>query len=597
MAKNDTKTEQMLDVLGNGGSAAQFRGCCNTKTQSYILDAIDRVQHLEDEIEEMKNNPDVVDIVATYADLADYDTSGLTDKDIIRVLIDETHGGSSTYYRWDAATSEWTFIGISNTKEVHIGDTAPQDSSVLWVDTSGSSVVDVTGVSLNKQSSSIAIGSSETLTATIDPNNATNKNVTWSKTGDNITIVPNGLYCAVTGVGVGSGDVTVTTEDGSFTDTCSYTVTPIAVTGVTLNESSKTITSSETFTLTATIAPNDATDQTVTWSKTGSNISISPNGLSCVVSATGDGNGSVTVTTNDGSYTATCAVIVSTAVPVTGVELDQSIMTILEGETKSINAVIAPANATNQTVTWTASTQDITLTPSGLTCVVEGITEGSATITVTTQDGSFTDTCDVTIEHPEVPSGYTKVQYLKGSGTQYIDLGFKPHTGIVAKGKFTGFTQPEPVGISTPMGVMTSASNRFDLFSFGSVNYVPQFGLGYIAYNFTGKAITQGQVYEVEAALKNGEQYLKVDNETVYTGTTSGSITASYNMYMFNRIKNGSMDTGWYEGKIYYVQIWQDDVLIRDLVPCLDDQNVPCFYDKVNDYTYYNAGSGTFIYE
>ena len=111
MASGDTKTEAMLNILGNGGSAAAYRGCCNTKTQSYILDAIDRVQAVEDEVEELKNNPDVVDIVATYQDLEDYDTTTLTDKDIIRVLSDSTHGGDSTFYRWDADTDSFEFVG------------------------------------------------------------------------------------------------------------------------------------------------------------------------------------------------------------------------------------------------------------------------------------------------------------------------------------------------------------------------------------------------------------------------------------------------------------------------------------------------------
>ena len=113
MASGDTKTEAMLNVLGNGGSGDEFRGCCNTKTQTYILDAIDRVQKVEDDVEEIKNNPDVVDIVATYADLQAYDTSKLTDKDVIRVLADETHNGDSTYYRFNKSDGTFTYIGES----------------------------------------------------------------------------------------------------------------------------------------------------------------------------------------------------------------------------------------------------------------------------------------------------------------------------------------------------------------------------------------------------------------------------------------------------------------------------------------------------
>lgn len=47
MGSGDTRTEQMLYVLGNGGTSSQFNGCCNTKGQTYLLDAIDRMNRLE----------------------------------------------------------------------------------------------------------------------------------------------------------------------------------------------------------------------------------------------------------------------------------------------------------------------------------------------------------------------------------------------------------------------------------------------------------------------------------------------------------------------------------------------------------------------
>lgn len=111
MASGDTKTEALLNVLGNGGSTEGISGCANTKTQNYILDAINRIQGVEGEVEELKNNPDVVDIVDTYANLQAYDTQHLTENDIIRVLQDETHSGNSTYYRFTKNPDTWTFIG------------------------------------------------------------------------------------------------------------------------------------------------------------------------------------------------------------------------------------------------------------------------------------------------------------------------------------------------------------------------------------------------------------------------------------------------------------------------------------------------------
>ena len=71
--------------------------------------AVDK--EIQDELEALKNSPDVVDIVDTYADLMAYDTSTITDKDVIRVLNDEEHDGYSTYYRFDQASDSWDYIG------------------------------------------------------------------------------------------------------------------------------------------------------------------------------------------------------------------------------------------------------------------------------------------------------------------------------------------------------------------------------------------------------------------------------------------------------------------------------------------------------
>lgn len=105
-----TKTEEYLAALAGEGELPEA-GCCMTNTQSLIYDAAVRVNNLDEEIQELKNNPDVVDIVGTYADLQAYDTQHLTNNDIIRVLDDETHGGNSTYYRLTKNPDTWTFIG------------------------------------------------------------------------------------------------------------------------------------------------------------------------------------------------------------------------------------------------------------------------------------------------------------------------------------------------------------------------------------------------------------------------------------------------------------------------------------------------------
>lgn len=104
------------------GEGVEVPPCPRSRKEAY-LDAIDgKMDDIEREIEDLKNNPDVVDIVDTYADLQAYDTSALTDKDVIRVLNDETHDGNSTFYRWNATTSSFDYIGEAGSSvDVFVG--------------------------------------------------------------------------------------------------------------------------------------------------------------------------------------------------------------------------------------------------------------------------------------------------------------------------------------------------------------------------------------------------------------------------------------------------------------------------------------------
>lgn len=164
----------------------------------------------------------------------------------------------------------------------------------------------VTGVSLNKTATSIDVDATETLVATIAPSNATNQNVTW--TSSNAAVATVGNDGTVTGISAGTAVITVTTADGGLTDTCDVTVSPIVVTGVSLNKTSTTIEISATETLVATIAPSNATNQNVTW--TSSDTDVATVGSDGTVTGVSTGTATITVTTSDGSYTATCDVTV-----------------------------------------------------------------------------------------------------------------------------------------------------------------------------------------------------------------------------------------------------------------------------------------------
>jgi len=82
--------------------------------------------------------------------------------------------------------------------------------------------IQVTGVTLDKESISIVIGDTDQLTETIEPTNADNKNVSWSSSAENVATVKDGT---VTAVAAGSAVITVTTEDGGKEASCTITVT------------------------------------------------------------------------------------------------------------------------------------------------------------------------------------------------------------------------------------------------------------------------------------------------------------------------------------------------------------------------------------
>ena len=169
---------------------------------------------------------------------------------------------------------------------------------------SGDVTYKVTGVSLSLNTLTLDVGDSETLNATVQPDNATNQNVTWSSNNAEVATVENGV---VTAIGEGETTITVTTKDGCKTATCIVTVT-VPVTGVKLNKETLELFTDGSETLTATVEPGNATNKNVTWSSSDETIAtVDNNGT---VTAVGAGEATITVTTEDGSKTATCQVTV-----------------------------------------------------------------------------------------------------------------------------------------------------------------------------------------------------------------------------------------------------------------------------------------------
>ena len=167
----------------------------------------------------------------------------------------------------------------------------------------------VTSVTLDQSELTIERTYTAQLSATIAPEDADNRNVTWTSDNEEVaTVDENGL---VTAVGVGEANITATAADGSgVTATCKVTVTPKLVTSVTLDQSELTIEKTYTAQLSATVAPDDADNRTVTWTSDNEEIAtVDENGL---VTAVGEGTATITATANDGSGVAASCVVTVT---------------------------------------------------------------------------------------------------------------------------------------------------------------------------------------------------------------------------------------------------------------------------------------------
>ncbi|WP_171717312.1 Ig-like domain-containing protein [Paenibacillus phytohabitans] len=256
-------------------------------------------------------------------------------------------------------------------------------------------LIPTTGITLNQVQLDLTPRTTGQLTAEVLPENATNKKVVWFTSNGSVALVnAKGM---VTAIGEGTAVITARTADGYNLATANVTVGSIAVTGVTLNQDSLILKAGSSGQLIATVQPDNASNKAVTWSSSDENIAtVNAEGW---VTAVAEGTAVITVTTVNGGFTATSTVTVSAAaeyIPVLEVSLDHSELTLQEGDISPLTASINPADATNQRVSWSSSNDRVAAVSSN--GVVTAVGAGTATITVTTQDGSRTAAAEVMVK-------------------------------------------------------------------------------------------------------------------------------------------------------------------------------------------------------
>ena len=258
--------------------------------------------------------------------------------------------------------------------------------------------IPVDSIKLNKTSTTIKEGTTETLIATVLPENATDQNVNWSSADESIVTVKDGV---IEGKGPGKTIVTVTTVDKELKASCEVTVEEgkpeiILVNSVKLNKTETTIEEGTTETLIATVLPENATNQKVNWESEDESIATVTGG---VITGKKAGKTVIAVTTEEGEKTASCEVTVkekeTEKISVESISLNTNNETIENGTILNLMLTFNPSNATNKNVKWESSNEKVAVVNGN--GIVKTVGEGKTTIKVTSEDGNKEATCEITV--------------------------------------------------------------------------------------------------------------------------------------------------------------------------------------------------------
>ncbi|TFU91959.1 hypothetical protein E4T81_13525 [Barnesiella sp. WM24] len=240
-------------------------------------------------------------------------------------------------------------------------------------------------IALDRTELVLTIGATDKLTATVLPEDVTDKTVTWTSSDDTIVKVDEEGNIQALAL----GEATITAACGEKSATCKVTVNPILAESIALDRTELVLTIGATDKLTATVLPEDVTDKTVTWTSSDDTI----------VKVDAEGNiqalalGEAIITAACGEQSATCKVTVN-PILAESIALDRTELVLTIGATDKLTATVLPEDVTDKTVTWTSS--DDTIVKVDEDGNVTAIAEGEAVITATC--GEVSASCNVTVE-------------------------------------------------------------------------------------------------------------------------------------------------------------------------------------------------------
>lgn len=233
--------------------------------------------------------------------------------------------------------------------------------------------IPVSSIVLNKHTASIILGETEQLTATIEPENATNKTVVWkSETSTIATVDQNGL---VSSKGVGAVRIIATSSNG-LADTCIVYVQPILAESITIDQTNISMTVGGTSQVSATILPVNTTNKTITWYSSNTNVvSISESGLLTALVA---GTSTLYAQTYNGLTATVEVTVTNNIIEIQNITVPQTLEIDID-ESFVLQPTYTPSNATNTALTWSVGNNQIAMVNS--LGKITGLSAGTTVIT------------------------------------------------------------------------------------------------------------------------------------------------------------------------------------------------------------------------
>lgn len=195
-----------------------------------------------------------------------------------------------------------------------------------------------------------------------------------------------------------------------------------------------------------------------------------------------------------------------------------------------------------------------------------------------------------------IPNNLTVLNYIETTGTQYINTNISAPNGYraVLKTNITSFTD----GYSVLIGAHERSSPYKDNYLRYSNTGAVQLGI-YNAVNVSNITLQTGIDYVIDSNNVYSNYYLKVNGTSaIFRGSASSSTKSDKTLGLMGLHTGNNAGNQFTAAKLYYCEIYSDaNVILRYFIPCKDDHEVVCMYDRVSEQYFYNQGTGEFLGE